>query len=520
MPKKDLNNIMINNYKKISTEAKAAFISVFVFGIIAHLYMFTNKLPNYDDFVGINTYGATIRLGRWFLWIVGAIFQNLDFLYTMPWLNGLIMLLIVGICAVMMVDILDINTVLESILIGALLIVFPTWTCTLFFMFSVYLYAMSLFLAVLAVWLVKNDNKWFALSIVCICFSMGIYQSYVTVTATLFVLILIMQTFQANVTPLTILRKSISYMGILLGGGASYLICTKFFCWIKREPLSTYKGINGMQQFGFSKIVFGLRETISNMCSLGISNKLEMSYNLVLKFVFIVLIILSLAMCIYWFFQLLKKSKWVAVLFAFLQLCFLICINGMFFIVTDVDDIYLLMLYAYVFLLIFPVALLRNLMKQTDVKEKICVWLQWTITICLVGAIYSYVVYANGQYLSMDMSFSQAKSYYTVMLSQIKSTQGYSDDCSIMFVGEEITDDSFYDNSVMDVFDVKGRTDTYLNIWSRKDMLRYYFGFAPEYIECTEENYSDSIKKMPCYPAEGSIQNMGKTIVVKLEDLH
>ena len=55
-------------YSKISRPFRTAFMAAVIFAIIAHLYMFMNKLPNYDD-MGLNGFGATFRLGRWFLWV-------------------------------------------------------------------------------------------------------------------------------------------------------------------------------------------------------------------------------------------------------------------------------------------------------------------------------------------------------------------------------------------------------------------------------------------------------------------
>ena len=78
---KHIEDNITNLYKKISSEFKITFISVWIFGLIAHAYMFMNKLPNYDDLLGVNGFGATFKVGRWFLWIVGAILYHIDFVY-------------------------------------------------------------------------------------------------------------------------------------------------------------------------------------------------------------------------------------------------------------------------------------------------------------------------------------------------------------------------------------------------------------------------------------------------------
>ena len=55
-----LNQLIKKQYAKVPKECKIAVVSVIVFGLLAHNYMFTNKLPNYDD-MGITGFGATFR---------------------------------------------------------------------------------------------------------------------------------------------------------------------------------------------------------------------------------------------------------------------------------------------------------------------------------------------------------------------------------------------------------------------------------------------------------------------------
>lgn len=94
------NIIQILN-KKISRECKLAFLSALIIGLIAHTYMFTNKIPNYDDLRTIDGFGTTFRSGRWFLWIVGTVAYHLDFVFSLPWMNGLIFVCLIALSAML-----------------------------------------------------------------------------------------------------------------------------------------------------------------------------------------------------------------------------------------------------------------------------------------------------------------------------------------------------------------------------------------------------------------------------------
>ena len=79
-----------------------------------------------------------------------------------------------------------------QILLGGLIVTFPTLTATLIYMFTSSSYALSFFLSVLAVyWFQKGGMGRMLGGVVCLAFAMGIYQAYVPMTIALFVLQLI-----------------------------------------------------------------------------------------------------------------------------------------------------------------------------------------------------------------------------------------------------------------------------------------------------------------------------------------
>ena len=57
---KPIEQVIQNRVKKISIPFKTAFTSGIIVGLLAHLYMFMNKFPNYDD-MAINSFGASLK---------------------------------------------------------------------------------------------------------------------------------------------------------------------------------------------------------------------------------------------------------------------------------------------------------------------------------------------------------------------------------------------------------------------------------------------------------------------------
>ena len=109
------------------------FVIIYLFGLIVHLYMFTNKFFNYFELGNIFadmsfTQGDTIAQGRWFLPIATNLFTG----FSMPLINGLISLFYVTASAVMTIDLLKIRSRLYALLFGFAFVSFPgsTWDIT------------------------------------------------------------------------------------------------------------------------------------------------------------------------------------------------------------------------------------------------------------------------------------------------------------------------------------------------------------------------------------------------------
>lgn len=502
-------------YKKLPKTFKIAFVSAVIFGLIAHMYMFTNKLPNMDDLLSIDGFGATFKVGRWFLWIVGAIAYHLDFVYSMPWLNGLVTILLLACCAGIVAVLLDIKGSVANVILGAALVTFPSWTATFFYMFTAPYYALAVFMAVMSVFLTVKYNRGYIIGVPLLGCSMGIYQAYLPFTATLYVILIFMLLFDENKNYTDIIKKSLFYLVNLAAGVIVYIVCMKLSLVITHQSLNTYKGLDSMGHFSLSRIPEIFHSILINFFGVFLNNNLEISYNLITKGMYLVLFVVVFLLVIQLIRNLYKKADYMKVAEAFvLFLVYILAINSIYIMCSE--GIYALMYYSYVFMVIFPLALLDRNFVQYGRSKKNCV-IEWMVSIVLFCGIGSYCQYANAEYLSIELSLEQAKSYFTTMITQIKSVDGYTDKCKIAFVGSDIQDSTLYRNDVMDKFAMSGRDETIVEAYSREYFIRYYCGFSPEYVS-TEQLPEDKISQMPIYPADGSIQKIDDVVVIKLAE--
>ncbi len=273
-----------------------------------------NKLPNYDDIM-LNSFGATFRLGRWFLWIVGAIAYHLELVYSLPWLNGLISLSFIAVANALIIGMLQIdNKWLISIVCG-LLVVYPSWTGTFFFMFTAPYYALAIVLAVLAVYFVIKVR--ISLALCLLLYVCAVHWEFIKpiylFTAGLLVIILILQLYR-DCHWKEVLRNGIRYLAFLILSVGIYYLITRITLFATKQSFADYKGLGELGKFSFA-------DTIKNIFLFPganiVSNKLEISYNLLLKmsytFSIVILLVELIITCTKW----IKKQRIAeAILFA------------------------------------------------------------------------------------------------------------------------------------------------------------------------------------------------------------
>ena len=163
--------------------------SCLVSGLAAYLFVFTNKLVNLDEIAGLFSKGESISSGRWALALTSYIFPDL----SMPWFNGMLSLLVLTAAVCLIIRIFELESPLITALLSALLIVFPSQIVTFAYMFTCAPYALAVLLAVASVYFTLCASGWrrWAGSVISLCLSLGIYQAYLSIAASLYVVYLI-----------------------------------------------------------------------------------------------------------------------------------------------------------------------------------------------------------------------------------------------------------------------------------------------------------------------------------------
>lgn len=227
----------------IKSEWKTAFAATWVIGLLAHAYRFFNFLPIWDSMFNFQGIGDTFFLGRWGLAYAGKISSDFD----LPWVNGALSLCYIAITMILFVELFEIKQRFFIILTAGVFVSFPTVVASFAYMYTADAYMLAFLLATASVYLVWRFPKWGILpAMVCLCFSMGIYQAYVGTAVILILVLIIRQYTFERLDFMEAVRRDWKYPVMLVGGAVLYFLVQKLFMARLHYELIGYQGVNAM----------------------------------------------------------------------------------------------------------------------------------------------------------------------------------------------------------------------------------------------------------------------------------
>lgn len=516
-------------YRNLSGAVKTAFYAAFAAGLAAHLYQFTNKLYNYDELANTpGGIGLSTEQGRWLLNWMGRFMRSVfGGSYSLPFFNGIFALLFLALSAGMVVSVFQVRNKLTAGLIGGLMTVFPAVVSMYFFMFLALYYAIGIFFSVFAAWLtVKYPKNIIAniAAVVMIACSLGVYQAYFPDTVCILLMVVILKAAFGGVKEkkewkeffLMIAR----FLLVMAAGVAVYFLINKAVLAVTHIQLTSYQGGDTMGKITIAQLISALKSCYTSFFDLGFSDVMGISYNrTVRRLIKVVWILFAVGIGAY---LVLKKKEYLNKVIVLCGILVFPVAMFLIYVMAPNSYCYTLMAYSVVFFFVFFLlwldACFRNLKLHAPVKS-ITNWVSALLTAALVIV---FVWYANGNYMALEYTKYHDFSYVQTLITKIRSVEDYSQDKPVIVVGTQINDSTNGMGSLIgDTFTVGGKADTNLGYNSLLYLMSDYLGFSPYYGTYEEiQNWMqrEVVREMPSYPADGSIQVIDDTIIVKLSD--
>lgn len=509
------------NLEQIKPPVKRAVFAAFAAGFLVHHFGLVNALHNIDDIGQFPYgYGTGIQSGRWLLTVLGDFLQAIGGNYNLPYLNGVLYLAVLALTAGVIVSVFQICSTWYAALTGILVAVFPSATSALFFRFTSVYYGISMLLAVLSVWILEKHKLGLPLSALLLACSMGLYQGYVPMAISLYVLLLIQKALKRQAEFPVLVKNGFYYCLALVLGLAAYYLLLNLALTVYQVSLSDYNGMDQMGKLSLKALPGLVYEAFYYFCTMPLKDYCGLANMAALKLGYLALAGIAALQILFLLICEIKKPL-IAAFTALMCLVLPVAVN--FVVIMSPDAwIYTMMVYAFVLVPIMPMILMECLPEKQGKWEKGRHLLSKTLSVVLAVMIFCYSYSANINYTSVYFSNRQVENYVNSLVTQIRMTEGFDREKEWAFLGE-IEDPLLH--SVWDYEMSYGgtfTTDRTLEQYSRVFWIWHYIGYFPPTATeeaCSQLSRTEEVRQMPCWPDQGSIKVIDDKVVVKFQNL-
>lgn len=522
-------------YDNIDKRIKMCFLSAFICGLFAHIYALTNHLYNYDELWHTPTgFGTGLEVGRWALsitvWIQKVLFDDC---FTIPFINGMLTIILYAVAACFVVLALDIKDEFYAIIVGGLMTTFPALTCRMFFMFTTHYYAIGIAMAAAGAWIIakkKLNILKVMIAIALTVYGMAIYQANFTTAVCILVGNLLVWLITENVELKTAIKKCINYVLYLGACMALFLAGSKIALSITGRQMETYENLDQMGRLSMEQLIEGIIRCYKTFFKLPIIDVYSMNPNRIVKIAFLICFLIFL----YTFVKvwMMKKEVYLKVLVSLVFAVLPIAVNLIIIMAISSGTMYSIMVYEIVFVFIISIACLEAIrtcnsditaIPNKMVIDKVETLLNSVTAVMLVITVITYIWFANGNYLAMEYTNQHDNAYYQTLMTQIKSVDGYHADMPITMIGKPVVDSTYTRQDMIGgTFNISGKSSTNINAYSSWNIMTRVLGYDPVNRNSDEEEEYfrglDEVVNMPCYPSSGSIKIIDDTIVIKFQE--
>lgn len=516
-PDEFITNLSIPFWKNNGDTIKRIGIVAFLTCLFNYFYFIVNGYGGPDAvcegvwyYIGENT---AVKSARWCIPYINSFFgKNV----VIPLVIILAYVFFVSIAAFVIFKLLHIESPGFQVLSVATMVCFPIVTRQFAYLYTALAYAISFLMVVFAAWLIrKRKIISFLGATFCLLIMFGSYQAYIGAAAAIAVICFIYDMTQKRSVVESLKDLGMYVMSGVIAGGLDLII------WqiaMERRNLVAYERAASLS---LSDIIQNLGFTIKAAYTwFFMYFKTNVLFRdelyLVLFTVLLVLVVVNVAM-------LLGQKKIAQGIVLVIAVVILPVAMNACAIIFPSNGIYDVMRYHYVLILPLVFALLGTLPKK--------IWgniLQWSTYASVFLLIVGFTISSNASAICYKLAYESTHDKAVSMLSRVYELEGYDEASTpIVFGGQPINYQDVYEAfpelfryAIMESGPVFwGGENGLLN--GRYFYLINYLGVNPQWLSIEQYRYvteMEAYAKMPCWPAEGSVQMIDGYAVVKISE--
>lgn len=505
-------------FQKYRVQA-VSFISTFLIGVLIHLYVMTNKFFNYFELRNIMadmsiTQEDTLALGRWFLPAASNVLTG----YSIPSLNGIIVLFYLSVMAFLICELLNVRSVFKRILFGCTLLAFPGVAATFSFGVNCDAIILSFLLPLAGVYITSKWKYGFVAGIVLIGCGIGIYQPGVAMAIGMIYAILWFHAVSEDFVFAKFVKDVIRYGLLLILGFVFYYIMLQIILSTMSVELSNYHGVDNMTSFTPKGVAKGLVYTYGYFLTYFFSAEYMEKWSRTAGHFLGAALFFAFLFFLY---KGLKKraEKWQLITVTALLMTLPLGLNAAPFLMADrvgngVD----------IYMMLSMMLLWAVFLKMTESVKAPHV-LEWGAALSVLLVILNGSVICNQAYYRMDAMTSSTNSIMERMVARIELLPEWNKDMPVYFVNPGAILNDNFEVSIPEFEQLKKLPGT--EVWTNYNELGYvqyckvYLHFPVSVASEEQKEKLDAdmrVRNMSSYPAADSIQVIDGVIVVKVSD--
>lgn len=520
---KDLENLKIP-YNK---EKMSIFLTIIITSLIVHFHLYAQQITGADGLMNSMYHQADVweaMLMRFGLEFVQMLKGNI----VSPVLATLLSSVFLGITVILVIDILEIKNKYFKYLIALVFVVGPNISSTLAFFYCSDAYVLGLLLATLAVFLMKkynNKKRIIAISGLLVAMSMGLYQTYLSVTMVLCIATLIIDALNKK-DKKEIFINILKYIVMGAIGVTLFYVLAHITLLIKHLPVAGYSGADTIGLQTILQLPKLLPQAYKSFFDYYFTDNMIPNTIWGTNIFYIITFGVTLISAIY---IIVKNKVYEKRTNTILAVIFIIiapiCFGIIEIMVPDVD-IHILMACSMIY--IFPVFFkILELLPKGSISNAF----KYIVVFCSLIIIWNYTCQDNASYIALEAMQNQTEATVQRLVTQIEELDEYNPEMPILFLGS-LEGNSYLkrnntDTEAKKIYDRSwGFIANQSKIWwgnmdCWRKILYEYCGVNTKLVSVSESEEifeTEEYKTMNYYPEKDSIKIINNTVVVKISD--
>lgn len=504
--------------QKIKPSHRYTFFGTLLIGFLAHAYMFLNRFPNHDSLHNIYSTQAKVSSGRFFLGPASGLSSYFD----LPWVIGLFSLFFLALTAVCVVEWFEIKHRTTMLLIGGIIVVFPSVTSTFAYMYTADGYMLGTLFVIFGLYLVSRFRFGWVIASILIMLSIGVYQANIAVAMSYITIYLVFQIFIKGIDWKTLLFLIGRYAMTLVLGMLGYLGAFKLYTSVFGVTITDYQGLNDVGSVGLAHIPTILDHIRHDLKVFFFSNRYigDGSFNL-FEWLNIIMLLLLIVALVIWFIKNKLYVKPVQLIAAALMfLVYPISLYVVYFTSLQVEY-HMLMVFS-----ISSVYILVAVFYDNAIKVRIPVIrgaYSWIALSVLGATVFNFALIANIAYFNMELRTEKTLAVGNRIVDRIEQLEEFDDITTLAVHGRVQLKSGLSSGTIPNkIPKMIGMMGESLLAYPAHyaSLMENYLGFPlkqadADYYEWLQQQ--EWFKEMPIWPHQDSLYVDGETVVIKFQ---